>query len=67
MRADCSRKWHGGYDSDVRANDVAFSLHCNIMTVLGLTQIILFEKGGQKVGLVRENCCIRESLKTRVY
>ena len=50
-----SRRWHGGYDSDVRANDVAFSLHCNLMTVLGLTQIILFEKGGQKVGLVKRN------------
>lgn len=40
---------HGGQNSDVRANDVAFSLHCNLMTVLGIVQIILYNRGGQKV------------------
>ncbi|KAK9903968.1 hypothetical protein WJX75_001565 [Coccomyxa subellipsoidea] len=61
------RRWHGGYDSDVRANDVAFSLHCNLMTVLGLTQIILFEKGGQKVSRLCWTACSLVGLVCAAY
>lgn len=49
MNAVCCRHLHEGVNSAVRVNDVAFSLHCVFASFLGLLQIALYEKGGQKV------------------
>ena len=40
---------HGGQNSDVRANDLAFSLHCNLMSTLMLVQMLIYDGGGQRV------------------
>eukprot|EP00884_Botryococcus_braunii_P002647 jgi/Botrbrau1/12383/Bobra.0084s0006.1 len=40
---------HHGLDSDVRMNDVFFSLHASIMTSIGLIQICSYERGAQRV------------------
>lgn len=46
-----SRIAHHGLDSDVRMNDVFFSLHASIMTTIGLIQICSYERGTQRVTL----------------
>ena len=33
----------------MRSNDLAFSLHCNVMTLLCIVQILAYERGGQRV------------------
>jgi hypothetical protein len=43
---------HGGQNSDVRANDLAFSLHCNLMSTLMLVQMLMYDGGGQRVTAV---------------
>ncbi|CAL8470528.1 g10070 [Coccomyxa elongata] len=51
------RRLHEGVNSAVRVNDVAFSLHCVFASFLGLLQIALYEKGGQKVSRVCWTAC----------
>ena len=46
------RETHGGQNSDVRANDLAFSLHCNLMSTLMLLQMLWYKGGGQRVTAV---------------
>jgi len=46
------RDSHGGQNSDVRANDLAFSLHCNLMSSLMLMQIAMYNGNGQRVAAV---------------
>ena len=51
-RACTCRETHGGQNSDVRANDLAFSLHCNLMSTLMLLQMMRYKGGGQRVTAV---------------
>ena len=43
------RDAHDGQNSDVRANDLAFSLHCNLCSTVMLMQIMLYSGDGQRV------------------
>ncbi len=49
MRPSFGREAHGGRSSGVRSNDLAFSLHCNLMTLLCIAQILMYDRGGQRV------------------
>ena len=45
---DDYKEMHDGSSSPVRANDVVFSLHAELLTIVTLIQIFMYERGGQK-------------------
>ena len=43
------RDSHDGQNSDVRMNDLAFSLHCNLCSTIMLAQILMYPGDNQRV------------------
>jgi len=43
---------HNGQENLVQPNDVFFSLHAVVLTIIILIQIVIYEKGGQRVSLL---------------
>ncbi len=43
------RDAHDGQNSDVRMNDLAFSLHCNLCSTIMLAQILMYTGDGQRI------------------
>ena len=51
----------------MRINDLAFSLHCNFMTLLSISQIIAFEKGSQRVSSTCWTLCATAAALAGAY
>ena len=51
----------------MRLNDLAFSLHCNLMTLLSIFQIIAFEKGSQRVSATCWSLCATAAALAGAY
>ena len=45
----CAGDAHDGQNSDVRMNDLAFSLHCNLCSTIMLAQILMYTGDGQRI------------------